>query len=67
MHGIYYVIKPLFAALLLLLTAATLYMGVFKAQRENTSFARKTISGICSGAISAVSWFFMYSHHYMGW
>lgn len=67
MHGIYYVILPLFAVLLVLLSAAALYMGLFKAHKESASFSRKTLSGIASGAVSCVAWFFMYSHHYLGW
>lgn len=67
MHGIYYVILPLFAVLLVFLTTAALYLGVFKAGRDTASAFRKTVSGIASGAISCLAWFFMYSHHYLGW
>ncbi|WP_272699487.1 hypothetical protein [Desulfovibrio sp. Fe33] len=67
MHGIYYVILPLFAVLLVVLTTAALYMGVFKADRESASPFRKTVSGIASAAVSCLAWFFMYSHHYLGW
>jgi len=67
MHGIYYVILPMFAVLLVLLSTAALYMGVFKAHRETVSFTKKTISGIASGTASCLAWFFMYSHHYLGW
>jgi predicted small integral membrane protein len=67
MHGIYYVILPLFAALLVLLTVAALYMGVFKAHRASASMGKKAFSGIASGVLSCLVWFFMYSHHYLGW
>jgi len=67
MHGIYYVILPLFAALLVLLSAAALYMGVFKAHRDTATFAKKTLSGIASGAFSCLAWAAMFSHHYLGW
>ncbi|GEM_PF-719174 len=67
MHGIYYVILPLFAVLLVLLTSAALYMGVFRAHRDTASFGRKIFSGIAGGAISCLVWFFMYSHQYLGW
>ena len=67
MHGIYYVILPLFAVLLVTLTTAALYMGVFKAHRETATFGKKTVSGIASGTLSALVWFFMYSHQYLGW
>jgi sorbitol-specific phosphotransferase system component IIC len=67
MHGIYYIILPFFAVLLVLLTTAALYMGVFRAHRESASFGKKTISGIASGVLSCLAWFFMYSHHYLGW
>lgn len=67
MHGIYYVILPLFAVLLVVLTGAALYMGVFKAHRDTASFTRKTLSGLVSGAISCLAWATLYSHHYLGW
>lgn len=67
MHGIYYVILPFFAVLLVLLSTAALYMGVFKAHRETTPFGKKLCSGIAGGLLSCLAWFFMYSHHYLGW
>ena len=67
MHGIYYIIQPLFAVLLVLMTAAALYMVVFKAHRDTASFAKKVVSGITGGLFSCLAWFFMYSHQYIGW
>lgn len=67
MHGIHYVILPLFAVLLVLLTMAALYMGVFKAHRDTASAARKAVSGVASGILACLTWFFMYSHRYLGW
>jgi hypothetical protein len=61
------IIFILTAVLLFLSTGAALYMGVFKAHRENTAFVRKLFSGIISYGFSAVSWFFMYGHSYLGW
>lgn len=67
MHGIYYVLLPLFAVLLVVLTTAALYMGLFRAARPTVSTARKAFSGIASGVIACLAWFFMYSHRYLGW
>ncbi len=67
MHGIYYVTEPAFAVFLVLASTAALYMGIFKAHRPTMSFAKKTFSGLVSGSISCLAWFFMYSHQYLGW
>lgn len=67
MHGIYSIILPLFAVLLVLLTTAALYMGVFRAHRDGASAVRKALSGVASGALACLAWFFMYSHQYLGW
>lgn len=67
MHGIYYIIKPLFALFLILATSAALYMGIFKAHRETATFKKKTLSGIASVLLSCCIWAVLYSHHYLGW
>jgi len=67
MHGIYYVILPLVAVLLVLMSSAALYMGVFKAHRSAASFAKKMFSGVASGTVSCLVWSVLYSHHYLGW
>jgi hypothetical protein len=53
--------------LLFLAGGAAIYMGLFKAHRLTASFSRKVFSGIAAYAISATAWFFIYSHHYLGW
>lgn len=67
MHGIYFLLQPLFMVLLVLAGAAALYMGVFKAHRPGAGFARKAVSGVLSGVLSATVWAISYSHHYLGW
>lgn len=67
MHGIYYILLPLFGVLLVVLTTAALYMGVFRAAGPAVSTAKKAVSGIASGVIACLAWFFMYSHQYLGW
>ena len=67
MHGIYYILLPLFAALLVVLTTAALYMGVFRAAGPAVSTTRKAFSGIASGVIACLAWFFLSSHQYLGW
>ncbi|NDV19842.1 hypothetical protein GO013_10460 [Pseudodesulfovibrio sp. JC047] len=67
MHGIYYVILPLFAVLLVLLSASALYMGVFRAHGDTVSYTKKVFSGIASGVVSCLVWSILYSHHFLGW
>jgi hypothetical protein len=53
--------------LLCLAGGAALHMVIFKVHRETASFPWKVFGGIAAYGISAVAWFFMYSHHYLGW
>ncbi len=53
--------------LLCLASGAAIHMVIFKAHRETASFSRRVLGGIAAFGISAVIWFFMYSHHYLGW
>lgn len=66
MHGIYVYLQPAFMLVLVLATTVALYMGVFHAHRKAAT-GSKAVFGVLSGLISAVSWLFMYSHHYIGW
>ncbi|WP_243545710.1 hypothetical protein [Pseudodesulfovibrio tunisiensis] len=67
MHGIYYITEPTLAAFLVLASTAALYMGAFKAHKSTASLVKKAFSGIASGTVSALAWFFMYSHQHLGW
>ncbi|WP_461208617.1 hypothetical protein [Desulfocurvus sp. DL9XJH121] len=65
MHGIYLYLQPAFLVVLVLATAAALYMGIFKAHRKGAG--AKALWGTASGVLSAAVWAFFYSHQYMGW
>lgn len=62
-----YVVLILLACLLVLATGAALYIGVFKASRPDIGLGRKILSGLASGMVATVIWFFFYSHQYLGW
>jgi len=62
-----FIVFILLAILLFLAGGAALHMGVFKAHCEETGFTGKVFGGIVSYGISGAVWFFMYSHHYLGW
>jgi hypothetical protein len=53
--------------LLFLAGGAAIHMGFFKAHRETASFTRRVLGGVAAYGMSAGIWFFMYSHHYLGW
>ena len=55
------------ALLLVLTSGAATYMGIFKASGHEKSSGFKAVSGIISYGLSGILWFFMYSHHYLGW
>jgi len=60
----------IFILLLLLLVISggfTIYMGIFKAHRQNVSFAGKFVKMVVSFSFSALFWAACYSHHYLGW
>jgi hypothetical protein len=53
--------------LLFLAGGAAIHLGLFKTHRETASFTCKVLGGVAAYGISAVIWFFMYSHHHLGW
>jgi len=55
------------AVLLVLSSGAALHMGIFKTFGPKKSPGFKAVSGIISYGLSGIVWFFMYSHHYLGW
>jgi len=61
------VVFTLLAVLLILSTAAALYLGVFRAGGADVRLSRKALAGLSSGAFSIAFWGVLYSHHYLGW
>ena len=57
----------LMALLLFLATAATLYMGVFRANKANAGLPKKLFSGLASSALSALFWYGAYGYSHLGW
>ncbi len=53
--------------LLVLASTASMYMGLFKAHREEVSLGKKTFASLTSSLISMVAWFLLFSHYYIGW
>ena len=53
--------------LLILSGGAALHLGVFRAHRPETGFAKKAFGGVISYGISAAAWLALYSYHYLGW
>ena len=53
--------------LLILSGGAAIHLGVFKAHRRETGFAKKVFGGILSYGLSAAAWLLMYSYQYLGW
>jgi len=67
MNGLVLIVEPMFMILLILATAAALYMGLFKARGALVSAPRKWLSGIVSGLVSGIAWMLMYSWYYLSW
>ena len=61
------IVSTLFLFILFLAGGAVLFMGVFKAHKNGTGFAKKCISGVTAYTLSAVIWFGLYSYQHMGW
>jgi hypothetical protein len=53
--------------LLFLAGGAAVHMGVFKSHRKEKGSGYNVLTGMGSYGLSALFWFFCYSHHYLGW